>query len=104
MKVDDDKIQAKLKLYHDKLRNGEDTTQIKAEINAYTMQYVDNVTSQLDGISSEFDNTQQNIRKGIKSDISFRKEYLKLIDLYRRAKIIADTVSKYKKALREMKK
>lgn len=101
MKIENEELKQKIELYHDMIRGGEDVTKIKNEIADMTKDYGDKKINELNFVKSEFHNIQNEIKT--RDDKSYRKEYIRLIDLYRMSIDISKDISKYKKILREIK-
>lgn len=99
----DDKIQNKILKYHQLVREGKDTTGIKAEIYAYTNKYIEQTNKELNSIVQDKKDIKAIIDVKKKNNSNIRKEYNRLIELYRKALDISKELSEYKKALREMK-
>jgi predicted secreted protein len=103
MNVTNEKMQDKILKYHQLVRDGKDTTAIKAEIDAYTNQYIDDTNRAINQIVQEKKDIKTEIDRKKPLRVSIRKEYARLIELYRKTLDISKELSDYKKILREMK-
>lgn len=99
----DNKMQEKILKYHQMVRDGKDTSAIKAEIDAYTQQYLDETNLKVNAIVAEKKDIKQSIDEKRVKKVSIRKDYNRLIELYRKTKELSDEISKYKKILRGKK-
>jgi hypothetical protein len=91
------KIQEKIVKYHEIMRTGGDTTSIKAEIDAYTKQYIEELNTTLNQIRADKHVIEQ---KEVSHEVIDKTDYRTLIELYRKSKDIALEISLYKKHLR----
>ena len=97
------KMQDKILKYHQLVRDGKDTTTIKAEIDAHTRQYIDDTNRVVNQIVQDKKDIKQEIDRKKPLKVSIRKEYARLIELYRKAQDVSKGLSDYKKILRETK-
>lgn len=97
MNITTEKIQEKILKYHQLVREGKDTTSIQAEIVAYTEQYTQSVKDECHAIAQEHKMIAQQRKVS-------KKDYNRLIDLYRQARELMNDISKFKKSIRESMK
>ena len=102
---DNTKLSILIAKYYTTIKNGEDTGTLKAQIDAFTQEYIEQNNNNLNRMRQEVKESKQVIQSDnlIVEKTSVRKEYKKLIELYRKAIDISKDISKFKKQLRGVK-